>query len=469
MIWRIARKELLDTTRDGRFRLLAALVLAVSLVSLAAGWAHHRDVQRQHDEAQRATRAQWLDQGTKNPHSAAHYGVYAFKPRNRLAMVDTGIEPYVGVAAWLEAHKQNEFKYRPAQDRTAVQRFGELTAAEGFLVLLPLFIVLVTFGAFAAEREQGTLRQLLSLGVSRRDLAWGKALGVAAALALVLVPATIAGAIGLAASDDGGALRSEAWRGVLLVLIYLVYFGIFIAVSIGVSARVRSSRVALVALIAFWFANSLIAPRAASDLAAAVHPAPSAAQFQAAMERDLADTTTVQARLEERRRDLMRKYNAQSIDAVPINFSGISLQEGEEHGNEVFDRHYGRLFEIYDRQNHAWQRAGLVAPFLPMRAISMGIAGTDFAHHRAFVQAAEEYRRMIQRVMNGDIAEHAKPGVVYTAGPELWNKVPPFAFESPTLRDVLAHYGWSLGALTLWLIVSIWFALSSASRAEADA
>jgi ABC-2 type transport system permease protein len=76
-------------------------------------------------------------------------------------------------AAWLEAHKQKELKYRPAQDRTAVQRFGELTAAEGFLVLLPLFIVLVTFGAFAAEREQGTLRQLLSLGVSRRDLAWG--------------------------------------------------------------------------------------------------------------------------------------------------------------------------------------------------------------------------------------------------------------------------------------------------------
>jgi hypothetical protein len=38
--------------------------------------------------------------------------------------------------------KQNEFRYRPAQDRTALQRFGELTAAENFLVVLPLFIVL---------------------------------------------------------------------------------------------------------------------------------------------------------------------------------------------------------------------------------------------------------------------------------------------------------------------------------------
>ena len=38
-----------------------------------------------------------------------------------------GLAAPVGVAAWLEAHKQNEFKYRPAQDRTTVERFGALT------------------------------------------------------------------------------------------------------------------------------------------------------------------------------------------------------------------------------------------------------------------------------------------------------------------------------------------------------
>jgi ABC-type Na+ efflux pump permease subunit len=37
MILRIARKELLDLSRDGRFRVLSALVLLVSVVSLAAG------------------------------------------------------------------------------------------------------------------------------------------------------------------------------------------------------------------------------------------------------------------------------------------------------------------------------------------------------------------------------------------------------------------------------------------------
>src|SRR4029450_6815884 len=105
-----------------------------------------------------------------------------------------GVDPYVGVAVYLEAHKQNEFKFRPAQDAaTSIQRFGELTAAVVLQVLIPLLIILFAFSAFAVEREQGALRQVLSLGVERPRLAMGKTVGVAAALAAVLIPATLIG------------------------------------------------------------------------------------------------------------------------------------------------------------------------------------------------------------------------------------------------------------------------------------
>jgi hypothetical protein len=55
MIKRIARKELLEMVRDGRFRVLSAAVLALSLLSLAVGWKHYVDVARQHATAQAAT------------------------------------------------------------------------------------------------------------------------------------------------------------------------------------------------------------------------------------------------------------------------------------------------------------------------------------------------------------------------------------------------------------------------------
>jgi ABC-2 type transport system permease protein len=146
----------------------------------------------------------------------------------------------------------------------------------------------------------------------------------------------------------------------------MIYFATFIAIALGVSARTGSSRTALVVLLAFWFANSLVLTRAAADLAAWLHPSPSAI----------------------------------------------------ESGNEVFDRHYGRIFAIYDAQHRVYELAGATAPMLPMRALSMALSGTDVAHHRQFVRAAEDYRRGIQRVMNADIARNARPGVAYAAGPD---------------------------------------------------
>jgi ABC-2 type transport system permease protein len=455
MVLRIARKELLDLWRDGRFRVLSSLVLVISLVSLAAGWKTYADLSAQHRAAQAATREQWLNQPKKNPHSAAHYGVYAFKPKSPLAMVDTGIDPYVGVAVWLEAHKQNEMKYRPAQDRTAVQRFGDLGGAEVLQVLLPLFIVLMGFGVFAAEREQGTLRQLLSVGARPRDLALGKALGVAAGLGVILVPATILGAIALTLSTSEGLLADDPWRMAALAVTYLVYFALLIAVTLWVSAWAPSPRLALVVLITFWFANSLVAPRVVSDIAGWLHPTPSAVEFQKALEADLNDNAEMEKRLEQRRQELFSQYQVTTVDALPIAFSGISLQEGEEHGNEVFDHHFGRLFELYDQQNRVFQLGAMAAPMLATRSLSMGLAGTDFAQHRHFIDAAETYRRDIQRTLNGDIARNQRPGAAYLAGRELWNQVPDFSYEAPGVLWVLQQQLPSIAILTAWLAVAV--------------
>lgn len=468
MISRIARKEFVELIRDGRFRWLSAMVLVISVVSLLAGWKNFSDLNEQHRSAQAATRQQWLSQDKKNPHSAAHYGIYAFKPKSQLAMVDTGVDPYVGVAAWLEAHKQNDFKFRPAQDRTAVQRFGELNGAEVLQVLLPLFIVLMTFAAFAGEREQGTLRQLLSLGVRRRTLALGKAAGIAAALALVLVPGTIIAVVALSLSTSGGLVSADPLRAVILGVVYLVYFATLIAFGLAVSARTSASRVALIALLTFWFVNGLVAGRVTSDLAGWIYPTPSAVEFQSAMDADLNDQEELKHRLERRRAELFRQYGVDQVDALPIAFNGVSMQEGEEHGNEVFDKHYGRLFARYEQQDRVHQFAGLLSPMLSVKSISMGLAGTDARQHRHFAAAAEDYRRMVQRAMNGDIAANQKKGQVYLADHTLWSSVPDFEYTAPDTAWVLRNYAGSLVILALWFAGSIAFLLRSAHTATAE-
>jgi ABC-2 type transport system permease protein len=112
-----------------------------------------------------------------NSHAAAHAGIVLFRPLHPLSTLDSGVDELVGTSVFLEPHRRNLFSQPPAENAATVGRFGELTAAVTLQILGPLLILLLIFPAFAGEREQGTLRQLLSLGVRPWQLAAGNAFG----------------------------------------------------------------------------------------------------------------------------------------------------------------------------------------------------------------------------------------------------------------------------------------------------
>jgi len=399
MIATIVRKELLEMRREGRLRWAAVIVLTLLIGALGLGVHNYRETRSERQTAQAADRDNWLAQGEKNPHIAAHFGRYAIKPETALSLLDRGVNQFVGTAVWMEAHFQDSFRFRPAEDATGVARFGALTAAMALQLLVPLLIILLAFTAFAGERERGTLRQLLSLGVPRRTLLFGKALGVAAGLALLLVPAAIIGAGALALTTSGGASGAmTASRFVLLLLAYLLYFGAIVSLTLAVSAWARHSRTALVALLGLWIAGSLLAPRIAVDVAQTLYPAPHYTDFWA---RIAADADKISWRrpnnehAETLKRQTLARYGVTKVEDLPVNYGGIELQDGEEYGNRLFDEHYGALYKIYDQQNRVNTLAGFVAPLLAVRSLSMGLAGTDFNRYRYLSPAV-----VMQEVVN---------------------------------------------------------------------
>ena len=468
MIRHIVRKEFTDVLRDGRFRWCSILVGALLLVSLGHGWVQARSAHEERAAAQATAREHWETQGEKNPHSAAHYGIYAFKPRLALSFVDEGVDPYTGTSVWLEAHRQNDFLLRPAQDATAAQRIGALTAAQVLQHLVPLLIILLTFGALAGERERGTLRQLLASGIGRRDLAVGKALGVAGALGLLLVPAAVVGAAALVVASPGPAASPLA-RGAVLAGVYLAYFTAFLALSLAVSAWARSARTALVVLLAVWVVNGLVAPRVAVDLSKWLHPTPSALEFARTVEREMAtgagDISPPDRDASTRR--LLVEYGVARVEDLPINAVGVYLQESEEFGNRIFDRNYGALWDTFERQGVVHETVALAAPLLAVRTLSMGLAGTDVEQHRHFATAAETYRRDLMRRMNGDMTENSLTGdFTYSVGAEVWEAVPPLQYAAPTLGWVLGNRILSLLVLGTWLVGAIIAAAVRVRRAE---
>ena len=468
----IARREITELWRDGRLLIAGGLVAALMTAALLVNWQHQQAVDGERRAAQTLDYDDWLKQSDRHPHNAAHQGLHVFKPAPPLAIIDPGITPFTGSTIWLQAHRQSESRFRPAQDATGLQRFGSLSVAWVLQVLGPLLVIILGFNVFAGEREQGTLRQSLSLGVSGRTLLWGKALALIAVLALLLLPlagASIAAVVHAAMQTatqtaDAGSLTSTAARLALLGAGYALYLGIAVFTVLAVSALAPTSRVALVTLLGLWIAGVMLAPRAASDAARHLFPSPSRVEFSSALNANL-DTAYTKAWSEQL--GTGKRWGGD----VPLSRWGRALQVDDQAGYAVSDTHFGRLWDSYEQQQRAQEWAGLLAPVLALRALSMTAAGSGFHDHRAFSVAAETHRRLMQDIISDDLVKHAdargEAHFSYKAGAALWAKIPRFAHHPPGARDALRRTGASLAALLAGLAMALCLAVWAAtSRAE---
>jgi len=452
LVTTIARHEWIASLRDGRLRASMLVMFALLAVAVLSGWHYQRALEAERITAAATEQARWLSQGSRNAHSAAHYGIYAFRPASALTSIDQGIDPFVGISVWLEAHHMDQFMHRPAQDGVALTRLGELTAALVLQVLMPLVIIMLTFGAFASEREQGTLRLLLSQGVPARALAAGKFLGVSATLSMLVVPAIALAAMAIMLCSPAQAAANGS-RLLLLGLVYTLYLAGWVFLALAVSACAQA-RLALVILLGAWVLGCVALPRAAGDLVEWVYPVPAAAEFVEAMDRDL-DERNASNRAIARRERILREHGVSRVEDLPIDWRGINLQEEEERNYPIFDAHYGALFDRYRLQSAGLQLAGLVAPLLSVQSLSEALTGTDIEHHRSFVFAAEAQRRVMQKLLNAEVTLRDREGQPDSlSGHELWSRVPPFRYEHPPLGQVLRHY-WPAGiALALWVLLT---------------
>jgi len=461
MIWpllgRVALKDLCERLRDGRLIWAGSVVIVLLLTALSVGYQHQQQARAEQTAAQQADYQDWLQQEARHPHDAAHQGMHVFKPEAALAALDPGINPYIGSTIWLQAHNQSEVKFRPAQDASGLQRFGDLSAAWIVQVLGPLLIIVLGFNAFSGEREQSTLRQTLSLGVPPQRLLWGKALALALSLAAMLIPAAvIAGlAVAWAGSQPNASQADTFWRLAWLLIGYALYLGAFVFMTLGVSASARSSRAAIMALLAIWMMNVVVAPRVMAEVSRVVAPSPTRQAFNQALNAELRAVSD---------RVWMDNFGTTErwSKDVPLNKWGLALKLDDQSKYGVYDKHYGRLWDTWQRQQAVQEAFGWAAPLLAIRSFSATLAGTDFAHHRAFAVAAEQQRRVIQDIVSDDLIKNADTQnnlhFSYQATPDLWATVPAFDYAPPGAAWALREARLSLVMLALAFGLSIAFA-----------
>ena len=457
MILKTFLKETKELLREGRVRISIVIVLLLLGVAVWISSKQYQNVNEQYGDAKTAERAVWDNQGEKNPHSAAHYGTYAFKPKYPLSLVDQGVDKYAGTSIFLEAHKRNEAQFSAAADQTGLARFGDLTPDFILLFIIPLLIILLGYNSFTKEREMGTLTLLNSQGISRPKWILGKWLALFLPILLITTLLFLIAGVVLGNLEDFGVFN---WRALgMMFLVYIGYYIVFINIVLLISSLTKKSGIALVISLSVWILACLAAPKAASNIAESKHPYPTRQEFAANVLKDKKqgldghNPWSKEAKLLEKQ--VLKEYGVDSLHQLPFNFSAYRTQKGEEHEAEVYFKHYKHLKDQYANQSRVYRGLAAISPYLPTRFLSMALAHTDYATHWDFADAAEAYRIATQEFLNNNTAQNTEYGQRgYKASADFWQQLPAFEYDPPELNYVLAKNWSNTVALGIWLIAS---------------
>ena len=460
MVFNIVRYEFRSLLRDKKLIITGFIFLLLVSLSIVGGYRHYHQITRDRQESQNLVRKSWLNQREKNPHSAAHYGTFAYRPMSVLSFFDLGIDTYAGNSIYLEAHRQNEPRFSVASESSSIIRFGELTVAFILQVILPLFIFFIGFNIISKEREDNTLKIIFSQGIDMKRLAWAKLIALLGLICMLLIPIFI-GILILGyktLSEPDGFLFPS--RVSILFLTYFLYVFILCAITVCISAMMKNSRNALLLLLGVWIFSCIILPKVSANIGESIHQAPSGFEFREAISKDekngIDGHNPADKRFDDLRDSVLRKYNAKSVKELPVNFDAIAMQEGERYSSMVYNKHFTALRKDYLIQNSVSQFAGLVDPYLAVRNFSMSLSGSDLRSAFAFQEQAELYRFNMVKYLNNYLRDFSRTGEWdKTAPSSIYSKIPDFTFIPNSTSTVLLHNILSIISLLIWTIACI--------------
>ena len=442
MILRVALHELRASWRDGTSLASSLAVLVLVSLALVLHSARQDGALREHERQRLELREEWLGQGESNPHSAGHFGTFLARSPAPLALLDPGVDPFVGSTVRIEAHVQHDFEFRAAADEGAARGFGVLSPALVLQLLAPLLVLIGAAHRFGGERERGTLGLLLFSGHSPARIAAGKALASALSIAAFVLPLLIGGLPAALRSQELGALAC-------LALGHALYLGAFAGIGAWLGLACRDLPRALLACVVVWVATCLVVPRVAGELASQRHPLPTRAEFEAAVEAGHAEGIDGHNPEDVRRKEIeaqvLAQYGVSDLKELPVNFGGIVMQAEEEHRAKVHEREFGELWATLDAQERSASRFALLSPLCALRPVSMALAGTDVTAALAFAHAAASYRLEFVGFLNHleahEIDENKRARQV---GAETWARVKEF---EPVRRPLAERLGPNLSRL----------------------
>lgn len=470
----IARQFWVRVFKTKSIYMLVGVMLVLLFYAAYSGiqYEHQNDAREEH---QHIARQSWEGNPDKHPHRMAHFGTFAFRIKHQLSTFDFGIESFTGNAVFLEAHRQNVANFSEASFSTGLIRFGELSMAMILQTILPLIIFFVGYAAIVADRENGTLKILLTQGATWREILFGRSLGLFGIAFLFYLPFVLLMTWILATSHH---TMGDDWVRMLLVQAgYVLYLVILSMLTIVVSAYSRTSKNTLVKLLGIWLLLVVLLPRTAQAIGAYLYPTPTKLEFRDNIEKEVikfGDSHDPNDPYYKAIKDsVLRVHNVETIQELPFNYGGFQMSLGEKISAEIYKRHHAELLDQYRRQNQLTKWLAAVNPYLGLKSLSMSLCGTDLESYVDFQHQAEDYRYLLSQTMNELQMKYIKANVASSEGTvnvvdrEQWEAFPDFDYESATVAESVKNEWIAIVSMLLWMLGAVVMINVSSNRLSA--
>jgi ABC-type transport system involved in multi-copper enzyme maturation permease subunit len=134
-------------------------------------------------------------------------------------------------------------------------------------VILSFLAMVVGFDSVCGEKQQGTLKLLLSNAIPRNIVVWGKVASCFITLIVPFVFTSIFYYIILAFQPDVHFSASDNIRLLLMMLLSVIYMSIYLIISVTISASSGTAKVSIIKNFIIWTTLIFIVPNLSSLIA----------------------------------------------------------------------------------------------------------------------------------------------------------------------------------------------------------
>ncbi len=278
MLFIIIRREILDNLKSLRLTLTFVLAAGLMIMSGVLFAGKYQEIVRDHSLIQNRNNAGLRDRSA-NLSRIASYTQELHKSPNPLRLCAEGYERWLPNLIETSIHSFKGMR-NISHTNFMTARFPDLDWVMIFGIIMSFSAVLMSYDAVSGERERGTLRLMISTGVPRGTILFGKYLGIMISTAMpllvgILLNLTVVTVLGV-------PLGSDHWvRIALIILISLIYISSYIMLGLLISSRTYKTSTSLAILLLVWVILSILIPSSGGLLASELYKMPTAREIAA--------------------------------------------------------------------------------------------------------------------------------------------------------------------------------------------